>query len=144
MTAQKGPTPASKLPKIDLGDNLGPALGEDDEDEPSQEFRPAVVKTAAARETEKYVWIILEDNDDIPPSGQYIGVNGKGYMLQAGVEARVPVSVLGVLDAAIKSVPVKDPNTLRVIGYRNRLRFPYRRLTKADMTDEQGRRLTPA
>jgi hypothetical protein len=70
--------------------------------------------------------IILEENENIPPSGQFIGVNGVGYLIVPGVEVNVPESVLEVLDNAVMSFPVQDPYTKQVIGYRDRLRFPYR------------------
>lgn len=69
--------------------------------------------------------IILEENDQIPPTGQFVGVNGEGFLIMPGVPVDVPESVLEVLDNAIMSVPVKDSND-SVIGYRDRLRFPYR------------------
>jgi hypothetical protein len=74
---------------------------------------------------EKRVRIILEENDNIPPTGQFFGVQGKGYVLRAGEEADVPISIIGILNTAVMSVPVKDQGD-RVMGYRDRLRFPYR------------------
>lgn len=79
---------------------------------------------AAVRRTR----IVLEDSDQIGPSGQFFGANGKGYMLRPGEEAEVPDSILNILDTAVASVPIVD-NTQTVIGYRDRLRFPYRVLT---------------
>lgn len=74
-----------------------------------------------------YPWrILLEDNDLIPTSGQFFGINGKGFTLKAGMEADVPESIVHILNDAIVSVAVKDPDTQRVIGYKERLRFPYR------------------
>jgi hypothetical protein len=71
--------------------------------------------------------IILEDNDDIPPTGQFFGINGKGFILKSGVEAEVPESIIGILNDAIQSAPVRDPdNNNKIIGYKDRLRFPYR------------------
>lgn len=69
--------------------------------------------------------IILEDNDQIGPGGQFVSVDGMPYQLQPNHEIEVPVNVLDVLDHAITSVPVVDENK-NVIGYRDRLRFPYR------------------
>lgn len=72
------------------------------------------------------VRIILEENDNIPPTGQFIGVNGRGYMLKPGVEAVVPKEILSVLNDAVQEVPDIDPSTQQVVGYRKKLRFPYR------------------
>lgn len=80
---------------------------------------------------ERRVWIVLEDNDEIPPGGQFLQVDGRPYQLRAGEPAHVPVSLVDVLDHAIKSVPVCDDNR-NVIGYRDRLRLPYRVLRDRD------------
>jgi hypothetical protein len=71
------------------------------------------------------VRIVLADNAEIPPSGQFIGVNGRSYVLRSGEEADVPVEILGVLDSAVTSVPVLDENE-QIVGFRDRPRFPYR------------------
>lgn len=75
------------------------------------------------------VRIMLEESDDIPPTGQFFGLNGKGYILRPGEEADVPVGLLNVLDSAIYSVPIMGDGQ-RVIGYKDRLRFPYRIIQK--------------
>lgn len=74
--------------------------------------------------------IVLEEDSAIPPTGLFISANGKPYLLMAGVEAQVPREVLSVLDDAVTSVPIIDPQTQRVTGYRSRLRFPYRRINE--------------
>lgn len=71
------------------------------------------------------IWIILDDNDEIAPGGQFIGANGVGYMLLPGVAAHVPKVICEVLDRAIKSVPVQDRRTQQIIGWKDRKRFPY-------------------
>ncbi|WP_105133475.1 hypothetical protein [Burkholderia sp. BE12] len=81
------------------------------------------VKTAPA--VEKKVKIMLEDIDEIPPGGQFVSVNGRTFLIKAGVEVEVPECVLDVLDHAVMSVPVLD-EMKSVIGYKDRLRFPYR------------------
>lgn len=82
-------------------------------------------KVAAAPIIERRTRIVLEDNEQIGPNGQFFGADGKGYMLKPGEEADVPDSILNILDSAVMSVPVTD-GSQTVIGYRDRLRFPYR------------------
>ncbi len=72
--------------------------------------------------------IVLEENDQIGPNGQFFGADGKGYMLRPGEEADVPQSIISILDTAVMSVPIVDGGQT-VIGYRDRLRFPYRVIT---------------
>lgn len=71
-------------------------------------------------------WVVLDDNDDIPPTGLFVGHNGTGYLIQTGVPVFVPVPVLGVIDDAVMDAPVLDPRTKQVMGYRPRPRYTYR------------------
>lgn len=136
-----------------LADALGSNLGESNE--VPEEFRPASAAQEQAQEQEQEqeqspvkatkaaklkkevppehavkaqdrLWIVLEDNDDIPPGGQFIGVDGAAFMLKPNIEAWVPVGLCDVLDAAVKSVPIQDDVTRQITGWKNRLRFPYR------------------
>jgi hypothetical protein len=124
-----------------VSDVLGSNLGEDVPSEfRSEELPPdtPVVTTAKhvkqkkdvppefAVKTQDRLWIVLEDNDDIPPGGQFIGVDGAAFKLIPGIEAWVPVGLTEVLDAAVKSVPVQDEVTRQITGWKDRLRFPYR------------------
>ncbi len=84
-----------------------------------------VTEVSGVVDTGERVRIILEENDNIPPSGQFFGVNGKGYMLRPGEEASVPMAVIEILNNAIMSTPVTNAEQ-SVIGYRDKLRFPYR------------------
>lgn len=70
--------------------------------------------------------IVLEDNENIPPTGLFIGHNGRGFILRSGEKAMVPEELLNVLNDAVWSAPIVDEATRQIIGYRKRLRFPYR------------------
>lgn len=119
---------ATKLAADMLGSNLGEDAKVPDEFLPQAKQQAAELKRAENAVTER-VWIQLEDNEEIAPGGQFIGLNGVGYMLQPGVPAHVPVGLLNVLNDAIKSVPVVDPITSRVVAWKDRLRLPYRLVT---------------
>lgn len=107
-----------------LGSNLG--------DEVPSEFRIEMDTSDAkgasrkAVDKEERIWIILEDQDDMPPGGVFLSANGKGYKLLPGVEAYVPKCLTHILDCAVLSSPVLDEVTRQVIRYRDRLRYPYR------------------
>jgi hypothetical protein len=119
-----------------LGNNISIVL-EDDEDgdmlpplnQPIIEPLPRKAPVVSAA-TEKRVRIQLEESDEIPPTGQFFGLNGRSFILRPGEPADVPVGIINVLNDAIMSVPQVDPTTRQVIGYRNRLRFPYRLVSR--------------
>ena len=85
---------------------------------------PAQVETPAPSGV-KRVKIILEENDAIPPGGQFFGVNGTGYQIIPGKEVLVPEFLLGVIDNAVTTKPVLNEDS-QVVGYRDVPRFPYR------------------
>ena len=72
--------------------------------------------------------IILEENEDIPPTGLFLSHNGRAFVIQTGVEVEVPEFLLDILDHAVMSSPQVDSKTQKVLGYRNRLRYGYRRV----------------
>lgn len=78
--------------------------------------------------TTKRVRIVLEDNAEIPPTGQFFSVNGRAYILRSNEEAEVPVELLSVLNDAVMEVPIVHND--QVTGYRKRMRFPYRVIAK--------------
>ena len=94
---------------------------------PVREIAPAAMQVAATG-MPKRVKIWLEENDDIPPTGLPLGHNGTSYIICPGEEVEVPAFLVEILDNAVMAMPVKDPQTQRVIGYRDRLRYPYRKL----------------
>jgi hypothetical protein len=124
--------------------NLGAALaGDDDEDIPLLKPRSAAAKGKSKKaatapvvetvETERMVCIVLEENDNIPPTGQFISVNGRAWMLRPGEPARVPESLVRVLNDAVEHMPQQDQTTRQVVGYRKRLRFPYRLVDESEL-----------
>lgn len=96
-----------------------------------QEFTGQVdanTRKAAAKLGIEYVTIILEEGEDIPPTGLYLGHNGRGYMISPGEKVDVPDFLLEILDNAVMASPIVDTKTQKVLGYRNRMRYPYRRV----------------
>jgi len=111
----------------DIGSNV------DHRENPLDEIRgkrPAPLPSAAKKK-EPTVRIVLEESEAIPPTGQFIQVNGKSWMLRPGVEVDVPISVLDALNHAVEEHPVREQGTGKVVGYRKRMRFPYRRVPTA-------------
>jgi hypothetical protein len=88
---------------------------------------PVVVKRKAPTRPET-VRLILEENEEIPPTGLFVGLNGRGYLIRPGEEVTVPYGVAEILEHAVTSVPQMDPQTRQVVGYRDRMRYSFRRL----------------
>lgn len=96
---------------------------------PPREYRSTLTKAQKkAKGMPKMTRIILEENDEIPPTGLFLGHNGRGYMILPSLEVDVPDFLIEILDHARKMVPIVDPNTKRVEGWRERPRYPYRRV----------------
>jgi hypothetical protein len=74
-------------------------------------------------------WVILDDNDDIPPTGLFVGHNGTGFLIQTGIPVNVPNHVLQILDDAVMDAPIINPHDKKVMGYRPRPRYTYRRVS---------------
>jgi len=113
-----------------LGDDLEAELtsGSQESGQAEQAEQETKSKPRRSRKPKGYVRIQLEESDEIPPSGLFIGVNDHSYLLQPGVEADVPQGVVDVLENAVMSVPRIDPASKRVVGYKNRLKYPFRKL----------------
>lgn len=123
-------TDATTLPPEDDDEAVG-NLGNEVAAPAPKAAKPAkAVKAKEAAVTEvipaaKRVKIILEENDNIPPTGLFIGINGRSFLLRAGEEVEVPVEVIEVLNDAVEDVPRTDGNN-NVLDYRKKMRFPYR------------------
>jgi hypothetical protein len=109
--------------------SVGELLATDEEVQP--------LKSRAKQEvSERRIWIRLEENENIPPTGQFISVNGRTFVLKPGDPAHVPECIVNVLNDAVQDVPQIDTSTNQVIGYRKKLRFPYTVLTEAQVATE--------
>jgi len=75
----------------------------------------------------KRIRILLEENDNIPPTGLFIGVNGRSYLLVPGEEVAVPPEVVEALNDAVEDIPRVDSSN-NVVDYRKKMRFPFRLL----------------
>lgn len=78
----------------------------------------------AKDDKDDYEIIKLNDNEEMPPSGQFFQVNGRFFILKAEIWHRVPSFLLGVIDHAVAEKPVID-DQLRLIGTRAQKRFTY-------------------
>lgn len=87
---------------------------------------PEVASKAKIVAKPKTIRIVLEENDNIPPTGLFVGENGRGYLIRAGEAVDVPPGVVEILSNAIQSVPTIDPQSLQVVGYREKMLYPYR------------------
>jgi hypothetical protein len=108
-----------------MNDNLNNLI----EDEGVPALKPRS-KAKTAPKGEKMITIHLEENENIPPTGQFIqygaGHTLRSFMLRPGEDVSVPEAILHILDAAVQDVPQIDQTTKQVVGYRKKLRFPYR------------------
>ena len=75
---------------------------------------------------EERVRIILEESEEIPPTGLPVGVNGEICYIKPGEEVALKRKFIEVLNKAETEVPIVNPQTRAIEGYRKKLRFPYR------------------
>ena len=118
-TTKNQGAPGADTPAADAAAELTPA-----QKAAATRAAKAAVESAAPPKV-KRVKIILEENDAIPPTGQFFGVNGTGYQIQPGKEVEVPEFLLDVIDNAVTTKPVLNEDN-QVVGHRDVPRFPYR------------------
>lgn len=98
------------------------------------DVQEAVVETKYAWQRRypeaKAVRMVLEENKEVPPTGLFVQVNGDPFVIVPGEPVEVPDFLLAHLDNCTVGVPVMDPQTQQVVGFRNRQRFPYRVLAR--------------
>lgn len=91
-----------------------------------KEMAAKVEVVAAPQTKQRYRKIILDPHDDIPTNGGlYVGYNGRQFMLPTNRAILVPQGVIDVLNDAVTAVPVRDPETMKLIGSRPQRRFQY-------------------
>lgn len=88
----------------------------------------ALLAKATENARGKRVKIILEEGDHIPPTGAPFGHNGDMIVIMPGEVVEIPEKFLNIINDCVMSSPVTDPGSKQVVGYRDRLRYPYRRL----------------
>lgn len=83
-----------------------------------------VQKQVAEMRNAKWVCILLQPGDHIPPTGQFFGINGLGFMLVPSVECWVPEFLLETLETAVEDRAVIDEKG-NITGYAPTRRFPF-------------------
>lgn len=81
--------------------------------------------TLVASPPDERVWIRLEDSEAVPPTGLFVGLNGRGYLLRTSVPLHVPKGVLEILRNAKEAQPVFDPTTLQVLEWVERPKYQF-------------------
>lgn len=83
----------------------------------------AAVKAKPERE-KRYIINVGLGNDNEPVK-QFIGANGRDFLIERGKDVVVPKAVLNILDAAILGVAEVDPVDPTKTIVVERKRFPY-------------------
>ena len=125
---------------MSAADQLGSNLDNDEEvvvQKPNKTAKGPADQYPPPAGVKSHYWIQLEPSDDIPPTGLYVGHNGRGYLIETGKPVRVPWFIKGILDDAVQNMPEVDPTTRQISGHRERRRFDYR-LVDEPKEDEEA------
>lgn len=111
---------------MDINDELDDLLGENASEQTKVAPTKGKVKEAKPK-GEVYRTIIIDEADN-QPNYEVVGVNGKIYQIQRGVETRVPESVVEVLRNAVASkyIKVRRADGVDDIQKRNLSSIPWR------------------
>lgn len=84
-----------------------------------------MAEVAVKPKSEKLYIINIGLGNDNEPVKQFVGANGRDFLIERGKDVKVPKSVLEVLDHAVMGVAEVDPmdNTKTIVVERKR--FPY-------------------
>lgn len=77
-----------------------------------------------SKDEDDWVLIKLHDSEDVPPTGQPFGVNGRFFVLRSNGWYRVPEWLLSTINNCVVSRPIQN-DQLQFVGTREMKRFPY-------------------
>lgn len=77
-----------------------------------------------SKDEDDWVLIRLHDSEDMPPTGQPFGVNGRFFVMGSNRWYRIPEWLLSTIDNCVVSRPIQN-DQMQFIGTRNMKRFPY-------------------
>jgi hypothetical protein len=98
---------------------------------------PSAGEKAQPNVKPRRIILTLSESKDLQRGGQYFGVNGAWFLLRPGVRTNVPEGLKDVLDNAVEGYAVQNPDTLQVVEWRNKLKYPYTFHGYADELEKQ-------
>lgn len=69
--------------------------------------------------------LLARSGNAADPAFHCVQINGRNYQIRRGQTVDVPPEVVLVLDQAVHSLPIVDPDSSRVLGYQDAHRVPY-------------------
>lgn len=95
-------------------------------EEPSTETTPTPKETTTTKKKSNLVKVIFDEQAGVESDDIFLGVNGKHYQIQRGVEVEVPKEVLNVVNESVytKMMYDKDGN----VYFKDVPRISYRKV----------------